>query len=62
MVTDVQERKKIFEKYGLLCFLCLRKAGHLVRDCDARVKYFHCRGHHHVALCQKHLQFGGGEN
>ena len=33
-----------------------------MRDCNACIKCFHCRGHHHVALCQKHLQFGGGEN
>ena len=60
VVTDVQERKKILRNTGR-CFLCLRKAGHLARDCDACVKCFRCRGHHHVALCHKHLQFGGSE-
>ena len=60
VVTDVQERKKILRNTGR-CFLCLRKAGHLERDCDACIKCFHCRGHHHVALCHKHVQFGGRE-
>ena len=39
------------------CFLCLRKAGHLARDCDASIKCFRCREHHHVALCEKNLSF-----
>ena len=61
VVTDVQERKKVLRNTGR-CFLCLRKAGHLARDCDSCIKCFRCRGHHHVALCQQHLQFGGSEN
>ena len=60
VVTDVQESKKSLRNTGR-CFLCLRKAGHLARDCDACIKCFRCRGHHHVALCHKHLQFDGSE-
>ena len=61
VVTDVQDRKKSLRNTSH-CFLCLRKAGHLARDCDACIKCFHSRSHHHVALCHKRLQFGGSEN
>ena len=55
VVTDVQERKKMLRSTGA-------QSRHLARDCNACIKCFRCRGHYHVALCQKRLQFGGGEN
>ena len=39
VVTDVQERKKILRNTGHR-FLCLCKAGHLARECDACIKCF----------------------
>ena len=35
----------------------MRKAGHLARDCDSSIKCFRCRGHHHVALCERSRNF-----
>ena len=52
VVTNIQERRNILRRNGR-CFLCLRKAGHLAKDCDASIKCFNCRGNHHVALCDK---------
>ena len=51
IVTSVQERRNILRKSGR-CFLCLRRAGHLAKDCDASIKCFACKGRHHVALCE----------
>ena len=52
VVTNIQERRNILRRNGR-CFLCLRKSGHLAKDCDASIKCFNCRGNHHVALCDK---------
>lgn len=51
VVTSVQERRNILRKSGR-CFLCIRRAGHLAKDCDASIKCFACKGRHHVALCE----------
>ena len=54
--TSIKERKNCLLKQGR-CFLCMRKAGHLARDCDSSIKCFRCRGHHHVALCERSRNF-----
>ena len=56
VVTSIKERKNCLLKQGR-CFLCMRKAGHLARDCDSSIKCFRCRGHHHVALCERSRNF-----
>ncbi|XP_057290238.1 uncharacterized protein LOC130612923 [Hydractinia symbiolongicarpus] len=50
-VTKLETRKEIVLKNGR-CFLCLRK-GHMSRECKASFRCFHCKGKHHVALCEK---------
>ena len=56
VVTSIKERKNCLLKQGR-CFLCMRKAGHLARDCDSSIKCFRCRGHRHVALCERSRNF-----
>ena len=60
VITDINERKRILRKAGR-CFLCLRKSGHLARDCDSSIRYFRCKGHHHIALCEKNIKFVGSQ-
>ena len=60
MLSDTNERKRILRKAGR-CFLCLRKVGHLARDCDSSIRCFHCKGHHHIALCVKNIKFLGSQ-
>ncbi|XP_057299451.1 uncharacterized protein LOC130630070 [Hydractinia symbiolongicarpus] len=50
-ITKLETRKEIVLKNGR-CFLCLRK-GHMSRECKASFRCFHCKGKHHVALCEK---------
>ena len=51
IVTDVCERRNIIKREGH-CFLCLRKGGHLARECQSSFNCFTCKGRHHVALCE----------
>ena len=60
VITDVNERKRILRKAGR-CFLCLRKVGHLARDCDSSIRCFRCKGAHHIALCEKSIRFVGSQ-
>ena len=52
VVTDIQERKNILKRQGR-CFLCLRRGGHLAKNCSSNIKCFNCNLNHHVALCHK---------
>ena len=52
VVTDIQERKNILKRQGR-CFLCLRRGGHLAKNCTSNIKCFNCNLNHHVALCHK---------
>ena len=62
VVTDVRKRRNILWRQGH-CYLCLRKAGHLPKDCDVSMRCFNCRGRHHVALCERNLtRFGENKN
>ena len=64
VVTDIRERRNILRRQGR-CYLCLRKACHLAKDCDVSIKCFNCRGwhHHHVAYCERNLtRFGENKN
>ena len=60
VITDINEHKKILRK-AARCFLCLRKAGHLARDCDSSIRCFCCKGHHHIALYEKNIKFVGSQ-
>ena len=60
VITDINEHKRILRKAGR-CFLCLRKAGHLERDCDSWIRCFRCKDHHHIALCEKNIKFVGSQ-
>ena len=51
IVTDIRERRNILKREGR-CYLCLRKGGHLARECQSSIKCFTCKGRHHVALCE----------
>ena len=52
VVTDIQERNNILKRQGR-CFLCLRRGGHLAKNCASNIKCFNCNLNHHVALCHK---------
>ncbi len=58
VVTNMQERRNILRKSGR-CFSCLKRAGHLAKNCDASIKCFNCRGNHHVALCERNKSYQG---
>ena len=58
VITDVNERKRILRKAGR-CFLCLRKAGHLARECNSLIRCFRCKGHYYIALCEENIKFFG---
>ena len=51
VVTDIGVRKNILKREGR-SHLCLRGGGHLTRDCQSFIKWFTCKGRHHVALCE----------
>ena len=57
VVTDIRQRKNILKREGR-CYLCLRRSGHLARDCQASIKCFSCKGRHHVALCENRQMSG----
>ena len=62
VVTDIRERRNILWRQGR-CYLSLRKAGHLAKDCDVSIKCFNCRGRDHVTLCERNLaRFGENKN
>ena len=62
IVTDIRERRNILRRQGRF-YLCLRKAGHLAKDCDVSIKYLNCSGRHHVAHCERNLtRFGENKN
>ena len=50
VVTNVDQRKDILKKQGR-CFICLRRGGHLARNCDSKIQCFGCQGRHHLAVC-----------
>ena len=50
VVTNIDERREILKKQGR-CFNCLRRGGHLARNCDTKIQCFKCSGRHHLAVC-----------
>ena len=50
VVTNVDQRKDILKKQGS-CFICLRRGGHMVLNCDSKIQCFGCQGRHHLAVC-----------
>ena len=50
VVTNIEERKGILKKQGR-CFICLRRVGHLARNCDSNIQCLGCQGRHHLAVC-----------
>ena len=50
VVINLQERKNILRSAGR-CFRCLRRSGHIARDCKASVRCYKCNSQHHVSLC-----------
>ena len=50
VVTNVDQRKDILKKQGR-CFICLRRGGHMARNCDSKIQCFGCQGRHHLAVC-----------
>ena len=50
VVTSIDQRRDILRKQGR-CFICLRRGGHLARNCDSKIQCFVCKGRHHVAVC-----------
>ena len=46
----IGERKGILKKQGR-CFIRLRRAGHLARNCDSNIQCLGCQGRHHLAVC-----------
>ena len=50
VLTNIEERKGILKKQGR-CFICLRRAGHLARNCNSKIQCLGCQGRHHLAVC-----------
>ena len=50
VMTNIEGRKRILKKQGR-CFICLRRAGHLARNCDSNIQCLGCQGRHHLAVC-----------
>ena len=52
VVTNVDQlqRKDILKKQGR-CFICLRRGGHVARNCDSKIQCFGCQSRHHLAVC-----------
>ena len=49
-MTNIDERKGILKKQGR-CFICLRRASHLARNCDSNIQCLGYQGRHHLAVC-----------
>ena len=47
----MEERKAILKKQGR-CFICLRSASHLARNCDSKNRCTGCGRRHHLADCE----------
>ena len=54
VVTNIDERREILKKQGR-CFNCLRRGGHLARNCDTKIQCFKCSGRHHLAVCNSSM-------
>ena len=54
VVTNIDERREILKKQGR-CFNCLRRVGHLARNCDTKIQCFKCSGRHHLAVCNSSM-------
>ena len=50
VVTNIEERKGILKKQGRY-FICLRRAGHLARNCNSKIQCLGCQRRHHLAVC-----------
>ena len=48
-ITSVDQRKHLARKYGR-CYLCMRK-GHVSWKCNSNFCCAHCKGKHHISLC-----------
>ena len=48
-VTNLDGRREILKKQGR-CYNCLRRGGHLARNCDTKIQCFRCDGCHHLAV------------
>ncbi|XP_068670918.1 uncharacterized protein [Montipora foliosa] len=60
VVTNIEGRKSILKKQGR-CFICLRRGGHLARNCDSNLQCVGCQGRHHLAVCDGR-GVGDGDN
>ncbi|XP_067039040.1 uncharacterized protein [Acropora muricata] len=49
VVTNIKVRKGILKKQGRY-FICLRRAGHLARNCNSKIQCLGCQGRHHLAV------------
>ena len=49
-VKDPTARQDILRKTGR-CFVCLRK-DHISPNCKSTVRYYSCKGRHHVSICK----------
>lgn len=47
---EYRGKKGILKKQGW-SFICLRRAGHLVHNCDSNIQCLGCQGRHHLAVC-----------
>ena len=54
VVTNIDERREILKKQAR-CFNCLRRGGHLARNCDTKIQCFKCSGRHHLAVCNSSM-------
>ena len=59
VVTNVDQRRDILKKQGR-CFICLRRGGHMARNCDSKIQCFGCHGRHHLAVCNGVVGRGSG--
>ena len=53
-VTNLDGRREILKKQGR-CYNCLRRGGHLARNCDTKIQCFRYNGCHHLAVCNSSI-------
>ena len=51
IITDIAARKT-FLRENNRCYNCLR-SGHTVNTCFSKYVCFHCKGKHHISICEK---------
>ena len=53
-MTNLDGRREILKKQGR-CYNCLRRGGHLARNCDTKIQCLSYNGCHHLAVCNSSI-------